>query len=479
MDWQEIQRRLLEGLYGELRGNWGRIGEIEERLGISEGYLNKLCQGRNDIKLGLFLKAIDALGLDQRVFLSRTLELQPAPEDYLRQLEDAADHDRAFTRMARATAELETAEPPPAHRSAFACAADVTDFVTCPYSEQLRRLRGSYKYRTHAFARAYLEHLDSLRYDHAEEAAKLAIQVAVRLVPALPGPPQDRLALQCLALGIFGSARRLKGRFSAASRAFQLALEVARRAGLREDTANLLIRASYLLKDFGHFDRALALLNDALVIFVQLGSRWGIGRALVDQGMMHSALGEHEDAILDLKQGLKHLAGSETQLKRYHLAAYQFAAYAYEQLGQLDQAHGWLERGVRAFEPQFAVDGAKLQWVRGKLAFRHGRYAQAEELLRAAGSVLASKEVPGKEALVTLDLISVLLAQGRGHEASELAADMAPLLFKFKNNPIAEAAILELISAAAAGRLRETVVREARARLEGERTPERGALGGR
>ncbi len=217
MDWQEIQRRLLECLYRELRGNWGSIGEIEERLGISEGYLAKLCQGRNDIKLGLFLKAIDALGLDQQAFLSRALELQPAPEDYLRQLEEPDDQDRAFTHMARATAELETAEPPSAHASATASAEDVADFAACKHAEQLRRLRATRKYRTHAFARAYLEHLDALRYDHAEEAAKLATQVAVHLVPALPGPQDERLALQCLALGIFGSARRLKGKGREAS----------------------------------------------------------------------------------------------------------------------------------------------------------------------------------------------------------------------------------------------------------------------
>ncbi len=61
MDWQEIERRLLDSLYRELRGHWGRISEIEERLGVSGGYLAKLCAGRNEIKLGLFLHALEHL----------------------------------------------------------------------------------------------------------------------------------------------------------------------------------------------------------------------------------------------------------------------------------------------------------------------------------------------------------------------------------------------------------------------------------
>ncbi len=476
MDWQEIQRRLLDSLYRELRANWGRIAEVEARLGISDGYLGKLCQGKSGFKLSLFLKSIGALGLEPRTFFSRALEIQPEPEDYLRQLEEPGDHDSAFDRMARATLELETAEPPSADRSATAGAADVAELAACSRQEQLRRLRTTRKYRTQAFAGAYLEHLDSLRYDHAEEAARLATRVAVHLIPALPGRNEERLALQCLALGVFGSARRLKAEFSAASRAVRLALELSRRVGLLEDRANLLIRASYLLKDFGQVDRALALLNEALVAFVRLGSRWGMGRALVEHGRMRCVLGDYEDAVMDLERALEHLAGSEEQLSRYHLSAYQFAAYAYEQLGKLDLANEWLERGAKAFKPRHQVDASRLQWLRGRLAFRHGEYQRAEELLRAVGTVLASKEVPGKEALLSLDLISVLLAQGKSREASDLAASLAPLLFRFKNNRIAEAAIVELIGAAVEGRLREDVVREVRVKLQSQGTPGGGAL---
>ncbi len=476
MNWREIHRRLLSSLHREWRASTVRTSEIEDRLTISDGYLGKLCRGEYRFKLNLFLRAIDALGLDQRSFFSRALELHPEPEDYLWHLEGPDDTDRAFLRVVSATHKLETTEPPLAHPGAIATADNVADVAACSRKDQLRRLSTIPKYRNHVFARAYLEHLDSLRYDDAELAARLATRVGVRLIPALPGPQEDRLALQCLAIGVFGSARRQKGAFATAARALRQALELARRVGLREERANLLLRASYVLREFGHFNRALALINEALAIFARLGSRWDIGRSLVDHAMMHIYLGEHDDAIMCIKQALDYLEGSEAHLSRYHLAAYQFAAYIYEQDGKLDEAHTWLARGAKSFAPQNALDAAKLQWLRGTLAFRQGEYERAEELLRAAGAVIANREFPGKEAQLALDLINVLLAQGRGQEAADMAIGMAPLLFRFTGNRIAEAAIVELMSAATQGKLHEGVVREVRGKFEEERTSGRGAL---
>ena len=111
MEWQEVQRRLLGSLHDEIRKQWGGIRKIEERLGISDGYLGKLCQGKHDVKLSLFLRSIATLGLDHRSFLSRALELQPEPDDFLQHLEDPRERDPAYNRLARATSELEAADP--------------------------------------------------------------------------------------------------------------------------------------------------------------------------------------------------------------------------------------------------------------------------------------------------------------------------------------------------------------------------------
>ena len=162
MAWREINKRLLDDLHQELRAHWGQISKIEDGLGISEGYLSRMCQGHESFKLRLFLQTIDAMCPEPCAFFARALELDPEPEGTLRQLEDADDGDRTFRRMADATLELEVAEPPSAHRSAVATADDVSRVAACSSHEQLRRLN-SPTYRTHAFVSAYLEHLDSLR----------------------------------------------------------------------------------------------------------------------------------------------------------------------------------------------------------------------------------------------------------------------------------------------------------------------------
>ena len=469
MDWKEIHHRLVEGLRVELSNSWGRVAEVEKRLGCSDGYLRKLCTGRNGFKLGFFLRSIEALGLDARAFFSRTLAVQTSTDDFLEQLEDPQERDPAFTSMARVTLDLESSEPPPPHPAAVADASEVEKLACCARNEQLRRLRQTARYRTHAFARAYLEHLDSLRYDDAVKAAHLARGAAVYLIPALPGPPSDRLSYQCLVLGIFGSARRLKGDFTVAARAFRLALEVSRRARLREDTASLLIRASYLLKDFGQFERALSLLREALEIYIDLGSKSGVARTMVDRGMMLTGLGDYEAAVVVLERALQLLDGASENLPRYQLAAYQYLAYAHEQSGDVDSAESWLAKGVGVLGSLHAVDCAKLEWSYGTLAFKRGDYRKSEVLLASARKVLAKHENVLQEAVVTLDLLGSLLAQGKSQESNLLATSLPQFLRRFKNNHFAEAAIVELVSSALAGTLSIETVREARASLARER----------
>ncbi|MEM7351027.1 MAG: hypothetical protein AAF657_09495 [Acidobacteriota bacterium] len=475
MPWQEIHRQLLGGLLSELRSQWGRIREVEESLGIgTAGYLNKMCSGKAEIRLKLFLQTLSALGVEPRSFFSRALEICPRPEDYLAQIGGRQQEDKALDKMIEAAGEIEASEPPAAERLATADADDVALFVLTPRKAQQRALRHGKSYASHAFARAYLEYLDDHRYDHAVEAARMATGVVKDLLPRLPGPPNERLALLCFGLGVFGSARRSKGRFRSAARALRLALSVAERAGLQEDTANLLIRASYLLKDHGHVERALALLKEALVVFVRLGSRRDMGRVLVDQGMMSCYLGAYDTAVQDLEQGLACLADTTEALPRTHLAAYQFLAYASEQRGDLDAAEGYLAAGMRACGASHAVDRARLQWSLGTLALERGAVQQAEDWLRSALAVLAEHENALQEAVVILDLLRALLSQGKNREAIETAVSMSQLLGKFTNNTLAEATILGLVRAALDGELDEASICQVRDQLSAGKQPARG-----
>ncbi len=463
MSWQDTHARLRECLRQELRKQWGGIAEIEERVSCSNGYLNKLSAGTHEFKLDLFLKTLEALEVDPREFFSRALGIQPVPEDYLRELEDDTEIDHSLARIGHATRQLETSEPAPPDAVATAGPRHAAELVQCSVREQNRRLRNTRRYRTHEFARAYLEHLDSLRYENAVQAAKLAEKVATHLIPALPGPQGKRLALQCTALGIFGSARRMKGRFGSAARAFRTALQLSRRERLRASTAALLQRASYLLKDFGYFDRALTYLREALEIYVDLDSRPGLAMTLVDRGMMLYYLGDYETTACVLEQALQKLDATQT---RHVFTAYQCLAYSYEALGELEAAESWLAQATSVAGLDRGIYWGKLCWLRGALALKRGAYPQAESLLRSASQALSIQENPAQEAMVSIDLVEALLAQGRLVEACELATSMARLLEGVRGNRFAKMAVLQLVRAGLDGTLTRELLAGVRAQQE-------------
>ncbi|MEM7582870.1 MAG: hypothetical protein AAF560_05775 [Acidobacteriota bacterium] len=513
MAWTEVQRQLIERLQRELRSRWGRIADTEAALGLSEGYLNKMLSGQRGFRLETFLQAVELLGLDPKAFFTQALDICPRSDDFLAQLEVASERDAAWVKIEHATSELVAADFPAvdlesvgldtvapytvpadsapngtaqngraANGSAtpstsepaleatkvrrLAGADDLAEFIALPMREQDRRLRHTRRYRTVAFARAYLEHLDALRYDQAPVAAKRVTVALVAFIPKLDGTARERIALYCLGLGVFGSARRHKGEFTSAARAFRQALALAHRAKLRRDTGNLLLRAAYLLKDHAQFERALMVLNEALVIFTRLGSRDDIGRALVDHGMMHCYAGNYQGAILDLEQANDHLEGTGSRLPRTHLAASQHLAYAYEQLGELEAAEKCLAEGAQRFGSEHAVDRARLLWSQGLVAHKRGCYERSERLLRLAQEILAERESALQIAVLTLDLLAALLAQEKKSSATELASSMAQLVARFRKNKWAEAALVELIRSAVAGQLSLSLVREIKGKLE-------------
>ncbi|MCP3961909.1 MAG: hypothetical protein GY719_29045 [bacterium] len=475
MSWENNLAKIRDALRSEANKRWGRIHEIEGEIAMWQGALSDVYAGRRPLRLDYLLRILDGLDLEPTTFFRRALGASPVADDLLADLEVEGDEDRALGRIAAAARELATAEPPLADRMADTGAEGVEELIRLGGREHLRRLRNTRRLRTHEFAGPYLEYLDRLRYDEAPRAAKRAEIVATRVLPALPGPQEDRISLLCLALGVFGSARRVKGRFTPASRAFRLALELARRHGLQLEAAQLLQRASYLTRDLGHSDRGLLLLREALEIYVDIDSSRGIGMTLVDRGMLYAYLGQPAEAVPVLQRALEILDGTAVEIPRTHLSAYQLLTYAFEKLGDLEAAEAHLERGVRDFGSEHRVDQAKLRWLQARLAFRRGDFLRSEVLLRSAWPILAESENALQEAMIIIDLVATLLAQGMLAEACVLAHSMARLLTRFRGNSLAETAIVQLLRDAAEGKLTLELLEEARTALEKERTLGPGA----
>lgn len=473
MAWHDTHLLLRQGLRRELRSRWGHISEIERKLSLSEGHLGKLCAGTYEFKLDLFLKALDALEIDPGSFFARVLGSYPRPADVLADLERGAPLDRPLERMLAAAARVASGEPPAPQPDARPAAELVREIRGCGLAEQRRRLRKTRRYRTHAFVRGYLEHLDTLRFDHAPTAARLAETVAIHLIPELPGPRAGRIALACRALCVFASARRVKGRIATAARALRCALELAQEHGLRRETAEILQRGANVQKDEGDLERALGLLSEALVVQVESGSPRDLAKVLIDRGKMQIYGGDVDAAVVSLERALGYLDGCDDARPIDFHAAFQYLAYAVEQTGDLETAERWLEKATSIAGLDHTVYGARLAWQRALLALKRKRADLAEELLRPAREVLAEKESAQPTVLVSLDLLGALLAQGKTDEAAREARDMAWLLKACEKDRLTVVAIGSLIRAALGGELTADLIREVRRQIAGPRPPRR------
>ena len=482
MEFEVYCERIRSALAEEARRRHGRIGLAEDEAGLPRGKMSRFYNGNQDVKLDVLMRFICALGIEPPAFFSTALGYAPNADALLADLiDDLSPGDRTWQQIENATLSLD-AQPSSAvlERNQFLDVASlVDDFATANRKEQMRRLRTSARYRDPDFARAYLAHLDSLRYEDAEESYRLAASVAIHLVPAIPCPFEERMGLQCQALDVYASANQVKAHYSTAARAVLLGLDLSRRHRLHEATARLLLRGAYLLEDAGYPAQALVHLREALEIHVCSDSRIGVGKTLIVQGRVLCCLSEYDSAIRAIRAGLGFMAGTESESYEYHLLAHQTFALAYEKLGDLRAAEASLMQAKRISQAHGGAYESHLTWQDGTIAFAKGDLARSEDLLQDAKLVVAATENPLQEALVTLDLVATLLAEQKYEAACATAKDMARLLEPFEGNKVAEGAIYELVMAAMEGRITQRLVSRVREDLETERTRGLSTLRGR
>jgi len=107
----------------------------------------------------------------------------------------------------------------------------------------------------------------------------------------------------------------------------------------------------------------------------------------------------------------------------------------------------------------------KLIWLQGLICVELEQLDRAEEHLREVVEVFQAINQPGETALVTTDLVRVLLKRGRRLEAHQTAQTMLPLLAPRRSNQILSGAIADLLRHGTAGLTLELVER-VRAQIE-------------
>ncbi len=307
-----------------------------------------------------------------------------------------------------------------------------------------------------AAAHALLPNLEDLRYNAPEPVAKLAVRL-VKAAPNLTGEADERISLAAEAMGIFASTKRLMGKIRPAGIVLRRALALAGDLPVR---ANLLQRSVAVLILSGRLTEALQVTETATRSYLNQRDLVGLGRVLVSRGCVLFNLGHFRESSAWHCAGLR-LLPAETRIDR--ASALQMLGLIAFQGDDFATAYRLQIRALRMLDPDDAYNRAQVRWLLAATTYRRGSMAQTELLLRQARSALTH---PFDRALVTLDLIEVLIERGQNMEAVAKAKDMAALLQPFQRLPMVEGAILVFVRAALAGDLTEALVNATRSRLQ-------------
>ncbi len=206
-----------------------------------------------------------------------------------------------------------------------------------------------------------------------------------------------------------------------------------------------MLRLGYVVADRGDHRQALELAERATGIFSRLADRYGKGRSLIDQALWLWHLGHRHITIRVVDEALPLLQARSAAADRYRAAAFQLRGACFQRLGDLKQALKDLGRAVSALRGDPAAPmKARILWLRATIrtsleildsAARD--YWRALEILRTVHYADA--------ALVTVELVRVLILQGRHDEAREAALSVRQLVIPLQRNRHVSAALAELL----------------------------------
>lgn len=428
---EELTQQILSVLSEERAAfGYGFAAEIDQRLGKAEGYLGRVFRGEVGLQVETLFRSLEALEVEPADFFVRAVGARLHPENLLQRLIRGCKEPGLPT-LVQIERMIEEEE------SGSAAEGDVE-----PEAEEMRT-------SGHLYER--LRSLDELRFSDPDvvlEPTERLLEGAFENVQEL----QSRSAfhLLCRVLGTLASLYRVQARFGIAARCLSCALRLSARHQLKKTRVDLLQRTSYLLGDQGEYRLAVEITRQASDMYVILQDPPGIGRALVDRGIMLNRAGEPEAAIEAYESSLEYLP-EDAWSNRF--SACQGLGQIFLQRGDLEKARHWAARANECHRTRRGPNWLRLVWLRGEIDLEAGDLESAERVLRDVRSGFEDRESPFDLALVSLRLAKALFLAGRFSEVCEIAADMMGLMKAFYGHRVATAAIQEFARAALTGDL--------------------------
>jgi tetratricopeptide (TPR) repeat protein len=289
--------------------------------------------------------------------------------------------------------------------------------------------------------------------------------------------------LKARAWACLGNARRISSDLTGAEQALARAEALAEEgsADPLEEARILDLKAS-LLSDQGRFERAVDLLDAVIDIYEEIRDPHRKGRALISQALFLSYAGRPEQTVERIRQGLDLIDGEEEP--RLVLMARHNLAWALNDCGRSAEALRQLESFRHTYgEFPDSWTALRLAWLEGRIAAGLGKLDEAGRLLRQVRERFVEQALGYDACMVTLDLASLYLREGRTAEVRQLAAEMLPIFLSQDVHRQALAALAAFQRAAEMDRVTPRLVQEIAAYLtrarRNPRLPFHGSEGNR
>ncbi|HSE05461.1 MAG TPA: hypothetical protein VLK35_15035 [Methylomirabilota bacterium] len=369
-----------------------------------------------------------------------TTEARDLPDDDGETSDEGYDYSTVF---ARAQSELNRHQMLLAEEQT-AVPALRQELTRHPRSRQEVLASNSSRFHTWSLIDSLLDDCRPLCQADPEEALHL-VTLAIRLSDLLNAERYgwERVTdLRARARAELANIRRVLGRYREAEQGFQRARDLLEQgtgdpleeAGVASLEASLWIQRC-------EFERALALLDSAIVIARRMGENGLWARALIQKARCSTDRGLPEDALSLLLEAQQHL--DPTFDPRLAVTVQHNILYALVQAGRFEEAAAGLP-GTRALYRRFdyPIDRIRLTWLEGRVCCGLERLDEAEARFREALDGMLAEGLDYDAALVGLDLAVLYSQQNRNAEIRELAAAMLPVFSSHRIHREALAALL-------------------------------------
>jgi tetratricopeptide (TPR) repeat protein/DNA-binding XRE family transcriptional regulator len=275
----------------------------------------------------------------------------------------------------------------------------------------------------------------------AKQAIRLA-RLAVSLAEAVPGGETWCLRLLGFCEPFLANACRVGGDLNAARQSFVRADELWKQgeggdpAGLLDGTRRLDLKATFLQYD-GQIEKALDLLEQALQGAQTEQVR---GRLLIQKATSLEIAGEYEAAVEILRQA-EPLIDARCESRLLFACVYNRAVNACHLDSYEDAASALPLIEALAQDLRTELDGTRVLWLRGRTRAGLGHREEAIAALTQVRRVFFREEIAYDFALVSLEIATLYLEQGRERLVKELAEEM---LWIFQGQRIHQEALAAL-----------------------------------